>query len=282
MDCMANTDDIPFPERTITYHDLEFDGALLPTAIVQGDGVVVPVRRLCECLGLDARRELDRLRSHDVLVAGLRELRIPLDGQLRVVTGIQHRYLAFWLATVTPSQVQDEEMRHRLNRYQRELVDVLNALYGPDRSQEVSASADPSVITLQTRVQELLTDLRLTREALLELQRDTSPHSDQIAELYDLVDSLQLQVREYVPVTPAQREAIARAIRGLATRYQRTHGKDLFGQLFAEFCRALGTKKYDELPAHKYDDAMAWIQARARQLFPDDPDAIPPIQQSLL
>jgi hypothetical protein len=279
---MTDADGEAFPGQPITYHDLEFDGDLLPTAIVQGDGVVLPVRRLCERLGLDARRELDRLRAHDVLVAGLREFRIPLEGRLRVVTGIQHRYLAFWLATVEPSQVQDEEMRQRLNRYQRELVDVLNALYGPDPGQDVPVSADPSVTALQTRVNDLLVELRLTREALLEIQQDTAPHSEQIAELYDLVDSLQLQVREYVPVTPAQREAIARAIRGLAARYQRTHGKELFGQLFAEFCRAMGTKKYDELPAHKYAEAMAWIQARARRLFPDDPDAVPPTQQSLL
>jgi hypothetical protein len=263
------------------YQDIEFDGDTLPSAIVEGDGVLVPVRKICEALGLDTRYQLQRLREHEVLLVGLREIRIPIEGRLRVVAAIHHRYIAFWLATVTPHQVSDQ-MRPKLVRYQRELVDILAAIYGPHLSPNMPLASDPTISDLSRQMAELLLEFRLARTAYLEHQREITDHEQRIEDLESIVESMQRQLATYVPITPAQQEFIARSIKQLARRYQKKTGKDLFGQLFAEFCRTLGTPRYDELPASKYEAALEWIEARARQLLPDDPDAVPPMQQRLL
>jgi hypothetical protein len=52
--------------------------------------------------------------------------------------------------------------------------------------------------------------------------------------------------------------------------------------LFGQFCADLGTPKYGLLPAGKYDAALEWIRQKATELLPDDPDALPPLQESLL
>lgn len=269
------------PQLPVTYQDLDFAGDTLPTAIIQGDGVLLPIRRICQVLGLDPREQLRRIRAHDVLLLGLREIRMPFEGQLRVVYAIHQRYLAFWLATIVPSEVE-ETMRAKLRQYQEELVDLLNTLYSPDLSTNLPAPADPTVAELTRQMSALLIELRVTRETIRAQQQATSEKQDHVAELSGIVDTLQQQMGVYVPIAPAQQEFIARSIRGLAKRYERKTGKEIFAQLFAEFTKTMRTPSYDKLPAKQYDEAVAWIQRKAMQLFPDEPDAIPPAQQSLL
>src|SRR5436309_848407 len=96
-----------------------------------GDRVAVPVRLVCQALGLDVGSQSERLQSHDVLSMGLRIVRIRQGNQLRPVVALLHRYIPFWLATISPKEVKPE-VRPKPVRYQTELVDVLAALYGND------------------------------------------------------------------------------------------------------------------------------------------------------
>ncbi len=120
--------------------DVTFDGDTLPAVVRAGDSIAIPVRTICEVLGLDVERQSARLQEHEVLSEGLRVVRVPLGGQLRSVMAISHKYVAFWLATVTPKHVKPA-LRPKLVRYQTELVDVLALLYGanmqPSRPSDV-------------------------------------------------------------------------------------------------------------------------------------------------
>jgi hypothetical protein len=60
------------------------------------------------------------------------------------------------------------------------------------------------------------------------------------------------------------------------------YGNHLVGKLFAEFTLALGTPRYDALPARKFDDAVAWLERRAAELLPGDDAVLPPRQERLL
>jgi hypothetical protein len=139
-----------------------------------------------------------------------------------------------------------------------------------------------SFSALSRQMTDLLLEFRLARTASVEHRRGLTEHEQRIVDLENVVETMQRALAVYVPLTPAQQEFIARSIKQIAQRYQKQTGKDLFGQLFAEFCKTHGTPRYDELPSNKYEAAVAWIQAKARQLLPDDPDAVPPMQHSLL
>ncbi len=266
--------------------DVTFDGDTLPAVVRSGDGVVIPVRNLCEVLGLDVERQSARLREHEVLSQGLRVVRIPLGGQLRSVMAISHKYVAFWLATVTPKHVK-AELRPKLVRYQTELVDVLALLYGanvqPSRAAELPGDA---INTIQAQLSAALQDVRLLREALLSQQQEThlrlETHDDQIQTLEGLMDDLQQHLSSHTTITSAQQEFLKRAIQRLAKRIERRTGHSVYGKLFAQFCIDLGTPKYALLPAGKYGHALDWLRRKAAEELPDDPDALPPLQETLL
>lgn len=247
------------PER---YQEFEFEGDALLSVYRPGEGMAVPVRAICAALGLDLKSQSERIRNHEVLRQGLRKDRVPVDGKVREIAVLLHKYIPFWLATVSPSMVS-EEARPKLVRYQTELVDVLAQIYlraaGAPRSPE------------QQRIDEALADLRRLMEVQLSHERRLT-----------IVEELVEEIQQRALVSAAQAEYIQRAIKRIAKRYELLTERDIFGKLFAQFCIDLGTPRYDALPATKYDEALVWLRRTAREHLPDDPDALPPLQESLL
>lgn len=284
------------------YRELQFDGDRLVAVILDGDGVAVPVRFVCQALGLDVGSQSERLQEHEVLTKGLRVVRVRQGNQLRPLVALLHRYIPFWLATISPSQVR-EDVRPKLVRYQTELVDILAALYGADLSAAAPTSTDPTLASLQQTMASALTELRLAREAILALQqqqaeqdytlstqrghaeiqdRTLAEHQQKIGRIEGMMDEVLEQIAHHTTITGPQQEVISRSIKRIASRYKRANGQEIFGRLFAQFCMDFGTPKYSLLPAGKYDAALDWLRAKAAEYLPDDPEALPPLQEALL
>ncbi len=96
------------------------------------------------------------------------------------------------------------------------------------------------------------------------------------------LDEAQQRLLDTVKITAAQQSVIRRAIERLAKRHEKKTGKSIYDLLHVRFCAELGTPRYDALPAKKYGEALVWLRARAAEYLPGDPDALPPLQESLL
>lgn len=274
----------------------DFYGDSLLAVIIDGREVALPIRSICAAIGLDAQSQSERLRAHDVLSQGLRVVKVPIGNRVQSVLAISRRYLAFWLATITPNLVA-EDVRPKLVRYQEELVDLLDALYGEGSTQPTTAAGEPSLATLSQQLAAILAELRATREALLAAQRRTDEHiaaqnvrlsaveellNERLITLAGQLDETQQRLLDQVKITAAQQAVIRLAIERLGKRYETRTGKKIYDRLHARFCAELGTPRYDALPASKYQQALDWLRARAAEYLPDDPDALPPLQESLI
>lgn len=288
--------------------EIEYDGDRLTAIILEGEGVAVPVRTICDVLGLDVEAQSERLRKHDVLARGLRIVNALMSGRVRSVVAILHRYIPFWLATVSPDQVSPA-VREKLVKYQTEVADFLAIFYAGD-VKPVPGSGNAEMASLQQVMINALQEARLVREALLAVQQQLSEQQTQQYQLQaaheaiqsrqqeqdtrievtefrvtvveGVLDDLQGRISQHISITPAQREHIRRGIQHIASRYKKRTGKDIYGLLFYTFCKELGTNKYADLPAEKYDAAIEWIQRKAADYLPDDPDSAPPLQETLL
>jgi signal transduction histidine kinase len=292
---MSEADEPALPELpqvdTFTFYD-----DTLVAVILDGSEVALPIRSICEKMGLDAPSQSTRLREHAVLSQGLRVVKIPIGNRVQSVLAINRRYLAFWLATISPAQVSPD-VREKLVRYQQELVEVLDTLYGEGSLPADTPAADPAVAALHQRLAAALAELRATRSALLAAQRRTDETlqgqdarltnvehllHERLTAVQGQLDETQQRLLDQVKITAAQQAVIRRAIERLGSRYQQRSGKEIYGLLHARFCAELGTPRYDALPARKYDAALHWLRDRAAEYLPDDPDALPPLQESLL
>ncbi|NJM07725.1 hypothetical protein HC891_18345, partial [Candidatus Gracilibacteria bacterium] len=285
---MRPTSESELPQRPARVEQLQFLGDDLVAVVLEGEGVAIPTRLVCVALGLDPEAQSERLRAHDVLAQGLRVVRVPLDGRVRPMLAIMHTHVAFWLATITPGLVA-AAVRPKLVRYQQELVMVLNALYGPHVAPVAAGDAEslpiPSSAERQLAVvqQELLT-LRAALLALVQSQRATEERVDTLDERVDGVADLVDELREIAKISAVQAEYLQRSLRRLAQRYQTASGteRNMFELLYAQFKMAMGIPRYDALPAKKYAQAVSWLREKAAELLPNDPDALPPMQEQLL
>jgi hypothetical protein len=274
----------------------DFYGDSLIAVIIDGREVALPIRSVCNAMGLDAQSQSERLREHDVLSQGLRVVKVPMGNRVQSVLAISRRYLAFWLATITPNLVADD-IRPKLVRYQEELVDLLDALYGEGSTQPTTASGEPSLTALSQRLSAIIAEMRVTREALLASQRRTDEKiaeqdvrlstvegllNERLTTLAGQLDETQQRLLDQVKITAAQQSVIRLAIERIGKRYETRTGKKIYDRLHARFCAELGTPRYDALPAGKYQQALDWLRDRAVEYLPDDPDALPPLQESLI
>lgn len=291
-------EDAPLPARRPAYREVRFDGDTLIAVIIDGDGVAVPVRTVCEALGLNIEAQSDNLRTHHVLSQGLRVVNVPVGGRVRSVIAIVHTWVPFWLATIRPDQVR-EATRPKLIRYQLEVAYVLAALYGNELTPS-PVGQDPASIAIQHQLQEVLREARIIREAFLASQQElhhiraaqeatnttlSEQASQTAARLHaheDLLTDLTQRLDELLTISPAQQQVIKGAVLRIAARYKHQHGRDIFARLFSEFCNDLHTPRYSALPTTRYDEALAWLQRKAHEYLPNDPDALPPLQEALL
>lgn len=265
----------------------------LQAVVLDGREVVLPVRALCTVLGLDPDSQVESLQQHDVLAQGLRYVRIPVGNRFQTVLAIHRRYLYFWLAGIRPSLVRPE-VRPKLKAYQEELVELLNAIYGAETDVVAPPPAEqPQDITPPT-VAFIARQMRALAAQLRQEFADSQGVQDQrITQLEDLVnqqlttvqgqlDETQQRLLDHVKITAAQQAVIRQAIQRIAKRYEKRSGKKIYDLLHARFNAELGTPRYDALPAAKYERALEWLRQRAAEYLPDDPDALPGLQTSLL
>jgi P22_AR N-terminal domain/ORF6C domain len=279
---MADLPDIP--QRRVKIENIQVAGEELVAAILEGEGVAVPIRLVCQALGVSPQKQSEMLREHDALAPGLRIIRVPIGGRIQSVLAILHTHIAYWLGTILPKEVH-EDARPKLVRYQTELIAVLNALYGP----QVDSSLAPGPLATDLHVQygEVVRQLRALQETLLTLtsgQRAIQGKVDSIdtrlTKIEDVVEDLQ-QIQK---ISAAQAEYLQRAIKRIATRYQQRTKTDanMYERLFAQFKIDMGIPRYDALPAKAYAKALAWLRRKADEYLPNDPDALPPLQEQLL
>jgi len=118
---------------------------------VQLDGAVfVVLKPLVEAMGLAWNAQLERIKRDEVLYEGMRIMRIPSIGGEQDTVTLRLDRLHGWLFTIDSARVRDE-IRNRVQAYQRECYDVLYEHFCGKREQ-LRLEADVNVTSLNLRL----------------------------------------------------------------------------------------------------------------------------------
>lgn len=89
------------------------------------DGLYVPVRPICDMLGIASHGQRERIQRDPILGPVGRTIRSTgADGKTYEMLCLPFRYIFGWLFTITASMVK-EEARGKLIQYQKECYDAL-------------------------------------------------------------------------------------------------------------------------------------------------------------
>jgi hypothetical protein len=263
-------------QKTVTFYDDE-----ITAVVVDEDGeraVYVPLRPICEYLGLAWSSQLQRVNRDAVLSKSLMSVfvintdidptsRRPRSGEM---AALPLDRLNGWLFGISANRVKDE-LRERVIRYQEECYRVLAQAF-----QSPAARSDASTTLMQVR--ELGRAIMQMAEEQMEFDRrltKTEGRIDQaavvVADLHKRVRIVEQKLSPGWAVTDDQASQISQAVKAVALAAGKKSGHNEFGAVYGELYRKFGITSYKQLPTRRFDEAMKFLTDWYENLIGEQP-----------
>ena len=249
---------MPVEERTVVFYGDEIKGVIIRSHPDAGSSVFIPVRPMCDFLGITWPAQRRRLVSDPVLSAEVETVVVSTEGGRQEMLCIPLDMLNGWLFSINANRVK-EEIRDRVLRYQRECYRVLYEAF-----QEGRLTADEDFETMLQRASPESAEgfymaqavVRLARQQVVMEARLTGRLDDYERRLEDIEGTLGDPDRV---VTPSQASQISQAVKAIAHEMGKHSGKNEYGGVYGELYRRFEITSYKLLPAQRFDEAMNFL-----------------------
>jgi hypothetical protein len=248
---------IPIEERAVDFYGDEIKGVRV-TRTPYGSDFFVPLRPLCDYLGVSYNGQRERIERDAVLASKLTAILIDTAGGRQEMQCIPLDYLNGWLFGINASRVK-EEIRERVIRYQEECYIVLRDAF------QRPGPADP-LAQVEQLGQALITLAREQRQ----FDRRLDETEEELADVKTRVIALEDRVRPGEPVTDEQAAHISQAVRSIAYKLSERSGRNEYGGVYSELYRRFGITSYKLLPAARFDEAISFLTEWWRQVTGTD------------
>ena len=246
--------------------EVQFYGDTIIAVRVNEGSVFVPVRPICDLVGVSWPSQYNRIKRDAVLSQEAVSLSVfvtntqGVTGQQRDMTCLPLDYVSGFLFGINADRVS-ADIREKLIRYQRECYRVLAEAFTEGR-----LTADPAFddllranspaaqayrmaqALLQLARQQLLLEARLvTHDARLDA------HDDRLEQIESVLGDRGRFI------TPEQATSISQAVKSIATALNKKSGRNEYGAVYGEFYRKFGIPSYRELPARRFEEAARFL-----------------------
>lgn len=252
--------------------EIDFYGDSVIAVQMEDGAVYVPVRPLCDLLGVSWQGQSKKLKNDPILSEVKTSVNISLqksDGAMGTRTtnmvALPLDALNGWLYGINANKVKPE-IRESLLRYQRECYRVLfeafngKAVVVNDTAVEAALAADPE-----------LREAHNLALATLNLIRSHAKLVGRIDRHEERIGLLEAKFADPAGIiTRPQAESIAQAVKTIALKMRNQDGRNHFGRVYNELYARYDITGYKELPAAKYDDAIQWLRGWWSEVATDD------------
>ena len=245
--------------------EVQFYGDMIIAVRSQGSGVYVPVRPICDLLGVDWSAQRQRISRDPVLSAELVPCVVVTTtqgqpDQRREMLALPLDYISGFLFGINADRVKPE-VRDRLIRYQRECYRVLAEAFTEGR-----LTVDPTFDDLQNADTPTAQAYRMIR-AMMELARQQLIYESRLTMQEGRLDAYESRLEQIEStlgdrgrfITPEQATSISQAVKSIATALGKKSGRNEYGAVYGEFYRKFGIPSYRELPARRFDEAIRFL-----------------------
>lgn len=299
------------PETLVTREQRRvlIEGEEVLAAWVGETDIYIPLRPLCDALGIVARAQITRIRRDEVMAEHLRSLRIDTPGGPQTVQALHLETVPLWLAGLEPGRVK-EEVRPRLRVFKRwvrqKVWEAFAAEMGWAPATVAVVTTDPTTLSLEqvaelgraltTLAEQQLAFQRQQEHAMLEVRGTLSDHDRRLSvqegrmdkaaqvmgETIREVKALKRRLDPGNVITDEQAAELQETIKAIAEELTRQSAgtgqqKNFYASLFSELHRRFRVSTYKNLTIEKYERAMAWLRDYEEALGQpaDDPLAPP-------
>lgn len=248
--------------------EVDFYGDTI-VAVRTGKGAIfVPVRPICDLLGVDWSAQRRRIARDPVMGAEAMSVAITttdIDPDSRrprtsAMLALPLDYISGFLFGINADRIKPE-IRERLIQYQRECYKVLTEAFTEGR-----LTVDPSFDDLLQADTPAAQAYRMAR-ALMEMARQQlilearlGDHAAQLTAHEDRLEQIEATLGDRGRfITPEQAGSISQAVKAIAMALGKKSGRNEYGAIYGEFYRKFGIPSYRELPARRFDEAARFL-----------------------
>lgn len=232
------------------------------TAVRASNGIIyVPVRPICDLLGVDWPAQRKRIARDPVLGPALQGMVVTTTpGGAQVTSCLPLDLISGFLFGMNASRVRPE-LSERLIRYQRECYKVLaeafqeGRLTGEGDLESLLQRGSPAAQAYQM----LIAMTRLARNQLLLESRleEQSQRLDTIGARLEQIESVLGGSNR--TVSEAQASEISQAVKAVANELGKRSGRNEYGGVYGELYRRFGITSYKQLPAGRFQEALGFL-----------------------
>ena len=247
---------VPVEQKEVAFYGDEV------LAVRAGDGTVfVPVRPICELLGLNFDGQRRRINRDPVLAGEVMSVVVTTTdievGSRRPRTSemvaLPLDFLPGFLFGINASRVKPE-LRERVIRYQRECYKVLDAAFREGRLtadrifDDLLASDSPAAIAYK-----MATAIQMMARQQLLLESRVDEHDRRLEALEDTLGDPGRHV------TPDQAAQISQGVKTVALVLSQRSGKNEYGAVYGQLYRDFGVTSYKLIPARRFEEVMRYL-----------------------
>lgn len=257
---------VPVEERQVDFYGDDLTAALVGSDDQGRPLVYVPVRPICDFLGVDWSSQRQRILRDPVLA----------DEIQRVVVTTTHRgpqeslclpldFLPGWLFGINASRVR-EELREKVIRYQRECYRVLSDAFQEGRLTESEVLQGDSPAVQAYHLALAVADLA-RNQALMEAR--LAGKLDDYGRRLEAIESTLGDPGRHI--TPDQASQLSQAVKAVAMALGQKTKRNEYGGVYGELYRRFGITSYKLLPRGEFHKAMNWLSDWYQSLTGDVP-----------
>jgi hypothetical protein len=252
---------VPVEQKTVEF----YEDAIIAVRL-DNDEVYVPIRPICENMGLSWSAQYERINRDPVLTDLAVSVRVTrTEGAPRDLLCLPLRFLPGWLFGVSANRVKPE-LKERVLRYQRESYDVLAEAFIDGR-----LSSDPDFDALLAQDTPEAQAVHIAR-AMLRLANNQLIMRGQLDDHEGRLEALESQLGDPARyVTPDQASQLSQAVKTVAMKLSIASGRNEYGGVYGELYRKFGITSYKQLPAVKFEEAMRWLNEWRESIEGDAP-----------
>lgn len=251
----------PVEQRQVLFYEDELTAVLVDEED-RGRVIYVPVRPICDVLGVTWQGQLSRIKRDPVMAEVMMSVNITftdIDPESKrprssEMVCLPLKFLPGWLFGIQANRVKPE-FKGKILLYQRECYDVLaeafkeGRLTGDPTFSELLKTDSPAVQAYKM----IMAMAEMARQQIL-LESKVSEHDRRIEALETLVSDTGAFINK------EQAMHLSQAVKTLALEIGKRTGKNEFQGVYGELYRRFRIPSYRELPAYQFNGAMKFLR----------------------
>ena len=257
-----------------------FMGEEALAARLEGLGIYVTVKSICQMIGVRYERQYDRIRRSPNLSKHSRLIKIQTRGGPQSMLCMKVSRLGTWLDSIQTNSVRNERSREIIESLQDDFAVVTNEVFmrrlGLDATALMPLPDDPTTRELAKQYNELLDIVQLMREHLNEISATVGPLPEKLDQVVHMLQQFfaiqqehKAQISKIDERTQKLTSAHARDIQEFITRMvqltQHLPTPFTYPMIYGRLKRKFRVGTYSEAPDERFDEIISYLREELRK-----------------